>query len=207
LKLPAYSADSRSGLPHDPSRGCSNSNACQLAPFLWPQQAALWYAAYEQHFWQHDWLAAGFREFPREDTSKEWFFDVDAGPVIRGNGFAACAFGIAAARRNGRFDHAYPLSIEMVAMSWPLPNALLIPRRVSNAANAPYLGEAAILFQLTAQPLTAQSIRHHQGSLPALVWIVLAFYLVLGLQLLNWAYRTIRPRVKPVPTATATASE
>ena len=171
LGLPPYAAVSGTGQPFDGSRGCSNSNACMLAPALWPDTAREWYSSYEKSMWQRDWLAAGFREFPAGAPGGEWAFDVDAGPVIRGNGFAACAFGIAAARRHGRFDHAYPLSVEAIALSWPLPGGrLLIPRLVSNAADAPYLGEAALLFQFSAQPIFAPT-RHHAGALPTIVFV------------------------------------
>ena len=45
--------------------------------------------------------------------------DVDSGPV-------------GAARANGRFDHAYPLSAEMLFACWPLPDGtLLFPRILS----------------------------------------------------------------------------
>ena len=37
----------------------------------------------------------------------EWTFDVDAGPVLAGFSPAANAYGVAAARAQGRFDHAY----------------------------------------------------------------------------------------------------
>ena len=55
---------------------------------------------------------------------------MDAGPVIHGFGFAASGFGLAAARAHGRFDHAYPLSLEMIALSWPLPVVLNDPTAV-----------------------------------------------------------------------------
>jgi len=199
LGLPSYRAVADSGEPIGPARGCANSNGCMLAPALWPKQAAVWYAAHEKHFWQRDWLAAGFREFPRAPDSPEWYFDVDSGPVIRGNGFAACAFGIAAARRQGRFDHAYPLSVEMVSLSWPLPGALTVPRLVSDSANAPFLGEAAILFQLSTQPVFPIAA-HHRGALPAIVWICLAIYLGGGFLFLRWAYLCIRSRQRPQTT-------
>ncbi len=51
--------------------------------------------------------------------------DVDAGPVLAGHGFAACAFGIGAARANGRFNHAWPLSAEMLVTCWPLLDGTL----------------------------------------------------------------------------------
>jgi len=85
--------------------------------------------------------------------------DVDSGPVLYGLGTAATAFGIDAARINGRFDHASTLSYEMIAASWPLPNGtLLFPRIFSNGDHAPYLGEMAILlrsFGYNTPPLAA----------------------------------------------------
>ncbi len=65
LGLAPYAADALTGTPRDDSRGCGNSWLTLSAPELWPDRAAAWYAAYEQHFWQDDWLAKGFREFPR----------------------------------------------------------------------------------------------------------------------------------------------
>jgi hypothetical protein len=200
LGLPPFASESRTGKPLDGSHGCGNSNACMLAPALWPDRAAEWYEAYEKLMWQRDWLAAGFREFPAGYPGGEWYFDVDAGPVIRGNGFAACAFGIAAARRNDRFDHAYVLSIEAIALSWPVPGGrLLIPRLVSNAADAPYLGEAALLFQFSAQPMSQpifMPARYHAGALPAIVFVCLGLYLGLGVVLLRLAYKVLRPRMR-----------
>ncbi|MCB9631235.1 MAG: hypothetical protein H6721_03685 [Sandaracinus sp.] len=41
----------------------------------------------------------------------------------------------------------------MAAASWTLPDGTLaLPRLVSHAADAPYLGEAGILYFLTVQP-------------------------------------------------------
>jgi len=194
--LPPFSSASHDGKPYDDSRGCGNSNLCMLTPALWPAQAAEWYALYEKYFWQRDWLAAGFREYPLDDRGSDWSLDVDSGPVLRGNGFAACAFGIAAARRHGRFDQAYPLSIEAIALSWPLPGGrLLIPRLVSNVADAPYLGEAALMFQFSAQPLVTP-LRHHTGPLPAIVFVCLGLYLTGGMLGLWMASEVIRPRRK-----------
>lgn len=192
LGLVPYAADAITGKPHDDSRGCGNSWLTLSAPEIWPERAAGWYAAYERHFWQHDWLAEGFREFPRGTASGEWYFDVDAGPVTRGIGFAASAFGIGAARANGRFDHAYPLSVEAMALSWPLPGGrLLVPRLVSDSAQAPLLGEAAIFFQLTRAPI-AGSLAYHQGTLPGIVWLALVFYFGMGTLLLRTAWRVVR---------------
>ncbi len=123
-----------------------------FAPDLWPEQAREWYGRYERSFWQDRGWAAGFREYAR-GTEPDWTFEVDAGPVLDGFGTSASAFGIAAARRNGRFDEAFTLSSELVAASWPLPDGTLaLPRAFSHAADAPYLGEAGILYFMTVQP-------------------------------------------------------
>lgn len=198
LGLPAFSSQAQTAIPADSSRGCSNSNACMLVPHLWPDVARKWYASYEAHFWQHDWLAAGFRELPRGAGSRDWFFDVDAGPVLRGNGFAACAFGVAAARTNGRFDHAYPVSLEMVALGWVFPGGRwLLPELVSDTADAPLLGEAGILFCLVQAPVGDTSPRFHVGSVPLIVWLCLALQLGVGGFLCYRAFRLIRPRRPP----------
>jgi O-antigen/teichoic acid export membrane protein len=69
-------------------------------------QARQWFQLYDQSFWQQRFWAAGYREFPNDAPHSEWTVDVDAGPVIAGHGVAASAFGMGAARRNGRFDRA-----------------------------------------------------------------------------------------------------
>ena len=193
--LPPFAAFSPNGQPLDESRGCGNSNACMQALSLWPDLGAKWYSIYERDFWQRDWLAAGFREYLRGTPNGEWGMEVDAGPVIRGNGFAACAFGIAAARSNGRFDHAYPLSLEAIALSWPWPNGrLIIPRVVSNPADAPFIGESAIFYQLTTPVSPAvHTLRHHEGNIPAIVYICLALYFGVALLFYRRALWTIRP--------------
>jgi hypothetical protein len=106
--------------------------------------------------------------------------DVDAGPVIAGHGISASAFGVGAARRNGRFDRAYPLAAEMLTTAWELPNGVLAgPRFLSNFADAPMLGEAAILSQLTVQPQVAFAVQKG-GSIPPFTYIVIAFGLLFG---------------------------
>lgn len=159
ISLPPYAADSENGVVVTPARGCSNSYVLISAPELWPEAARQWYAGYEEHFWQERWGAAGFREFPKGSDSPNWYMDVDAGPVIAGHGVAASAFGIAAARANGRIDHAYPLAAEALVASWPLPDGtLLVPRVLSSASDAPYIGEVSLAYCLTRMPVQGGSI-------------------------------------------------
>jgi len=196
IGLPPYFADARTGKPADESRGCGNSYFVLNAAELWPDRAGDHYRRYETHFWNRDWLAAGFREFPKGAAhGNDWYSDVDAGPVIRGFGFAASAFGLAAARAHGRFDHAYPLTLEMVAASWPLPNgALLVPRLLSDAADAPLLGEAGILFTLTQrQILTTRSVPSARGF-TGMVWLILGLQLAIAVVFCWPAWRYVRDR-------------
>ncbi|MFO7957788.1 MAG: hypothetical protein R6X33_11900 [Candidatus Brocadiia bacterium] len=171
--LVPYAADSRTGQALGPSRGCGNSYVCLFAPELWPARAEAWYTLYEEHFWQEAGGVAGFREFPEGMAGYDWYMDVDAGPVVGGFGVAGSAFGVGAARVNGRFDHAYPLTAEMLLASWPLPDGTLaVPRALSNSTDAPYLGEAAILFNLTRMPADNVAVTTG-GSIPPIVYIVL----------------------------------
>ena len=135
-----------------------------------------WYARYEAAFWQDRGWAAGLREWARDRGEDEWGFEIDAGPVLDGFGTSASAFGIAAARRNGRFDHAYTLSAQVAAAGWPLPDGTLLwPRAFSHAADAPYLGEAALAYFLSVQPVEdARVVRG--GHLPGLVYVGLLVY-------------------------------
>ena len=178
--LPPYEADSRSGVIGG-SRGCSTQWMTVWAPEIWPDRAKQWYDNFEKHFWQERWMAVGFREFPKGSSEKDWHVDVDSGPVVCGYGAAACGFGIGAARANGRFDHAYPLSIESLLLSWPLPDGTLFGARLlSNTAHAPYLGEAAILYALTRMPAGYAEMTK-SGNLPVFVYIGLCFYLGIGI--------------------------
>ena len=178
--LPAYMVDSRTGRAKDSARGVGLSFMLIWAPELWPDVAQDWYAKYERQFWQQGRWLAGFREYPK-NIEVGWlrFNDVDAGPVVGGYGAAACAFGIGAARAMGRFDHAYPMAAEAIAGSWPLPDGTLLgPRVLSNMSDAPYIGEAAMLFAITRRPVSA-SVTIPRGGLP---WVVYAGIL-LGLSL------------------------
>lgn len=170
--LPAYIVDSRTGRAKDSARGVGLSFMLIWAPELWPETARNWYAKYEEQFWQQGRWLAGFREYPKNvDVGWLAFNDIDAGPVIAGYGAGACAFGIGAARAVGRFDHAYALAAQAIVGSWPLPNGTLSgPRVLSNLSDAPYLGEAAVLFALTRKPVGA-TITTEPGKLP---WSVYA---------------------------------
>jgi hypothetical protein len=189
LGLVPYSAEATSGHPGI-GRGCGNSYVCLFSPEIWPEQARRWYDIHDRYFWQETWTCAGFREFARGTSQGDWYFDVDAGPVLKGFGCAACAFGTGAARVNGRFDHAYPLAAQMIVTSWPLPGGtLLLPRLLSNAADAPLLGEAAVLFNLTCQPAEGMVVKKG-GSLPGFVYIWLVLQIGSGLVILLLSIRS-----------------
>jgi hypothetical protein len=146
------------------------------APELWPETAGDWYGRYEAHFWQEGAFLAGVRELSREGNYPGWFLDVDAGPVMAGYGTAASAFGIGAARANGRMDQAYPLMAEAMVTAWPLPNGTLLgPRLLSNLSDAPYTGEAALLFVFTRQAVSGE-VTAAGGTLPLFVYLGLLFY-------------------------------
>jgi hypothetical protein len=179
-QLPPYMAGSATGLPCSEARGCANSYLCLNAPELWPAQARQWYDLYDRFFWQERMTAVGYREYPKDVPRSDWTMDVDAGPVVAGHGVAASAFGVGAARKNGRFDRAYPLAAEMLATVVELPNGMLaLPRLLSNLSDAPMLGEAAIMWQLSIQPEKGFPVKTG-GAVPAYVYIVLIGMFLLG---------------------------
>lgn len=189
LGLVPYRMDLRTYEQVQPSRGIGNSWVSIFAPDLWPERAQRWYTRYDEAFWQDRVWASGFREFARGRGDADWQFEVDAGPVLDGFGTSASAFGIGAARRNGRFDHAYELSAQLSAASWTLPDGTsLAPRALSHAAAAPYLGESAILYFLTVQPAPGVPIVTG-GSLPGLVYFGLIVFFGVSavvLSLVGW---------------------
>jgi hypothetical protein len=164
-----------------PARGTGNSWVGAFAPHLWPETARRWYDLSERHFWQERLLAAGFREFPRGMPDKEWGFDIDSGPILAGFSPAANAFAVAAARANGRFDHAWPLSAQMLVASWPRPGGRLRGARLlSSPQHAPLLGEAAIAYFLTVQPASGVALKTG-GELPGFVYVGVTLYSLTGL--------------------------
>lgn len=203
--LPPYAASSRSGLPISDTRGCANSYMALTAPELWPDQAQQWFEQYDRLFWQEGTVTAGYREFlPSARANTEWTMDVDAGPVVSGHGVSACAFGLGAARKNGRFDRAYPLAAEMLATLGQLPNGVLaVPRLLSNLGDAPMLGEAALLWQLTIQPEAGVKIRSG-GRMPWYVPAVLLTFVILGFWRVRVEIRKLRHTFQsPEPTVQA----
>jgi hypothetical protein len=176
--LVPYSVDYLKGRQDEPSRGIGNSHVLISAPDLWPEQAKRWYDLYEKHFWQERWWAAGFREYPKDVTNYSWY-DVDSGPIVDGFSISGNAFAVAAARRNGRFDHAFTITAQVLTACWPLPNGMQLgPRAISLSAgnHAPYLGESGIMFFLTQNPNDGTPIVTG-GHLVGSVYLGLLFYL------------------------------
>ncbi len=204
LGLVPYRVSTETYEEEQPSRGVGNSWVALFAGDLWPDLGPDLYSRYERSFWQDHGWAAGFREYAPRGGEGEWTQEVDAGAVIDGFGTAASAFGIAGARRNGRFDHAYTLTTEMLAMSWPLPNGTWLgPRAVSHATDAPYHGEAGLLYFVTVEARPGVPAVGG-GRLTWLVYGALALYFGIGLLLLVVGSRLVfsrfsrrTPRNKP----------
>jgi hypothetical protein len=191
--LPGYFANPETGRREDPSRGIGNSYVLIYCPELYPDLAPTWYSSYVSGFWQQRIGAAGFREYSKEVPGKDWFYDVDAGPVMAGFGPGANAYGVAAARANGRFDDAWTLSSQVLAASWPLLNGTWLGARLlSSATHAPYLGEANLLFLFTTMPAAGVPVRTG-GHMPPFVYGFLIFYLGIGLTVLISALRIWHP--------------
>ncbi len=197
--LPPYGAVAVTGEPLGTSRGCGVAYGLIFSPEIWPETARQWYPQFEKYFWQKRYGAAGFREYPVDRTGYDWYFDVDAGPVTFGYGFAACAFGLAAARTNGRFDQAFPLLAVNLVACWPLlDGTLLFPRILSNAADAPYLGESCMVFIISRQPAHGFTVKEG-GAVPVFVHVMLALYLLAGLTLAAggwWRLRRLKKRAE-----------
>ncbi len=186
---------------YGPARGIGNAWVSVYAPDLWPDEAARWYATFTEHYWRDEGWAAGFREF--RAGMPEWTFEIDAGPVLDGLGTSANAFGIAAARKNGRFDHAATLHRQLAAASWTLPDGTLgLPRLVSHAAAAPYLGEAGIFYFLTVQPAEGVPLVRG-GTWPGLVWF--GFLVFFGVPLV--AFLRLRREWRAARTGTGSAGD
>ncbi len=196
LKLPPFAIDRHDLTRQGTVRGSYTSGMLFHSAYLWPQQSQRWYSQFSTHFYREGWMLTGFRELP-ELAGPENFLDVDAGPVLMGLGTASSAFGLAAARAHGRFDHARPIALEMIAMSWPLPGGtLMLARAVSDVSDAPFIGEAAILLTLTqpVAPAFAKQTVPAGRRVPGLVLLMLLFYLGSAGWLLRCAWRRMRRR-------------
>ena len=206
--LPAYNADSETGYRMSSTRGTGMSFMLIWAPQLWPDASRQWYDKYQQQFWQQDRLVAGFREFPRsEATIANWGVEVDAGPVMAGYGMSANAFGIGAARANGRMDHAYTMSALALTAAWRLPDGTLpMPRLLSDLIDAPYVGEAGLLFSFSCMPVISQ-IQKTDGKIPLLVYLVVISAIIIGSFLfispvieIKRMWTGVEPYTIPLPT-------
>jgi hypothetical protein len=177
--LPAYAVCVDSGLPLSPARGCANSGILIFAPELNSALAQDWYNNYEDNFFKGGLFCIGFREFSRDYPCP--VADMDSGLIYRGYGSVATAFAIGAARANGRLDHSVPLTMEMVAVSWPTPFGFLVPKLLSYAnCRISCMGEISLLF-LMSRPIVNNQVRIYEGHMPLLVTLLCVFYLSGGL--------------------------
>ena len=180
--LPPYMANSKSAYI-DEARGSTSQWALAWAPYLWPVTAQQWYQAFEDQFWQRRGGMAGFREYKYDRNTSDWSFDVDAGPIIAGFGSATTAFALGAARVNSRMDHAHAITTQAIVLSWPLiDGTLLLPRLLSSSMHAPYVGEAALLFNLTRTPVNTAFIIQGRDTPPVVYGVLILVSLLLLLE-------------------------
>lgn len=181
----------------DGSRGIINSHILIFAHEIYPEEGKKWYDLYEKHFWQKKWYGEGWREFYRDRPNSDWTFDVDSGPIIGGFSPAANAFGVAAARQNGRLDHAYTIATQVLTASWPLPDGRLLGARLlSDWEHAPYLGETGILWQLSVTP--PEGVKKTMGgNIAGSIYIIgFAFYFGISLLVFLGLFLRIRKLLK-----------
>jgi hypothetical protein len=88
----------------------------------------------------------------------------------------------------------------MLITTWELPTGVLAaPRILSNVSDAPFLGEAAILWLLSIQPESGFPIKTG-GAIPPYVYVVAVSMLVLGTWLVlqaSWKFRQARRGPEP----------
>jgi hypothetical protein len=188
--LPVYAVDSETGIALSDARGVGLSMMLIWAHELWPDLASSWYDRYVEHFWQERWGLAGFREFSRRANAPDWTSEVDAGPVVAGFGAAANGFGVGTTRIRGDMRRGYALTAQALVAAWPLPNGTLLgPRLVSNLVDAPYTGEAALLFAWSRMP--ASPITTEATSIPVVVWPALTLLALIGIAIPLWCLRLL----------------
>lgn len=203
--LPAYNVDSKTGVAFSGARGIGLSFMLIWAPELWENVAVDWYAKYKRSYWQERYGIAGFREFSNNNKSPDWWMDVDSGPVIAGFGIASTAFGLGAAKANNHINDAWILSSEIIPLSWPLwDGTLLGARLLSNVTDAPYLGEMALLFLFTRQPILEKEF-HDMAFMPFIVYLIIALYFVLGIFLIWREIRVLKRWTLNIDRAIVTA--
>jgi hypothetical protein len=188
--LPPFQANSRSGQAVQAARGCGNSGILLFTAELDSAVASRWYGDYARDYWKDTGWIAGFTETPRD--SGDDFMDVDSGPVLLRFGSIASAFGIGAAKTVGRIDHAAPLTMEIVACSWPTPFGPLVPGLMGRLTVKSWsLGEEALLFSMT-RPTHGGERVSFEGSAPPIVWALVACYLGLGGFFIGFEIRSVR---------------
>jgi hypothetical protein len=110
--------------------------------------------------------------------------DEDEAIVIKDYRYVQTVFSIGAARANGRINHSCPLTMEVVACSWPTPFGLIVARLLSYAScKSACLGEVALLFLMT-RPIANNQITVYEGRMPMLVNVIISFYLIFGILIL-----------------------
>ncbi|MEO1575357.1 MAG: hypothetical protein AAFU65_10410 [Pseudomonadota bacterium] len=123
----------------------------------------------------------------------DFLLDVDAGPVVYGLGTTASAFGIGAARVMGRMDHASPLSAQALAAMVPaFGPRMLIPRALSSITDAPFTGDAIMLFNLTRTPMEGVRIVGSDAATPRFTAAVFWSLAIMGAALLLLVLITTR---------------
>lgn len=188
--LPAYAVDADDGVALSDARGVGLSMMLIWAHELWPDLATQWYDRYVEHYWQERWGLAGFREYPRESSISDWTAEVDSGPVLAGFGAAANGFGVGATRVRGDMRRAYALTAEGLLAAWPLADGTLLgPRLVSNLVDAPFTGEAALLFAWSRMP--ASKITSTATRAPTAVWVALGLLAMIGIAIPLWCVRRL----------------
>ena len=102
------------------------------------------------------------------------------------------AFGIGAAKAVGQIDNAVPLTMEVVAASWPTPLGFLVPGLLGRVAVQSWsLGEVALLFSMTRPTHAAQQVPF-TGRTPPVVWLLFAAYAGVGAFLIWFEVRSCR---------------
>jgi hypothetical protein len=84
------------------------------------------------------------------------------------------------------------LGAQALVVSWPLPDGtLLTPRLLSNLSDAPFVGEAALLFSFTRAPIPG-TVETAASGLPLSVYAVLLGYLAIAFLYIAVAFKRLR---------------